>query len=467
MIISFSGRKGCGKTLLANHLISCGFEKISIASPLKNIASQLYNLPLDDFYDPIKKEKEFLKPLKWNKSKCNELSILVGIELEYENGQEFKNIREMLQYIGTDVIRKHDPDFHIRETCKSIKKDGNYVLDDVRFPNELKVMKQHNAICIYVIRPWHFEYSNHKSETALLRSQFKYVILNERTKKYCINALNQFLRNFNERPKNRPTRQFVVNLLEQTGGDTIEAAKNWKCSRDKVEWWAKRYLIHVRRNKYYHNENAFLNYSPEAAYWAGLITADGCIKKHLNSYLLEFSNTDKELVDGFREFLKTNKPIHLCDKNGFSGGDAKQGYSLTLACPWLIDDLKLWNINPRKTLNESLPPEEVTGNLDLFSQWIVGFIDGDGTICVTTKNKGLLIQILGTEQIVRPIKEYFNIPCSNLRQETGNNGNKIPLYKIIYSGKNAVALYQKIYKDRGLSRKWDKVVPYLNKIWHH
>lgn len=85
--------------------------------------------------------------------------------------------RSLLQYVGTNVVRKKDPDFWVRFIIKTLElfpDEWDYVLvPDVRFPNEITMFKEAG----YEVRHIHItrscdnglteEQKNHLSETAL------------------------------------------------------------------------------------------------------------------------------------------------------------------------------------------------------------------------------------------------------------------------------------------------------------
>jgi hypothetical protein len=58
------------------------------------------------------------------------------------------NVREMLQYLGTDIIRSISPHFHVKQLASSmLKTDKKIILvPDVRFPNEEKFIEQYNKL---------------------------------------------------------------------------------------------------------------------------------------------------------------------------------------------------------------------------------------------------------------------------------------------------------------------------------
>jgi hypothetical protein len=94
------------------------------------------------------------------------------------DGQKDEKGRKILQYVGTDVVRKQCPDYWVTFTISIIQmfsENWDYVLiPDTRFPNEVDMLKQHfdNVEHIRVVRPNFVstlteEQKNHPSEVAL------------------------------------------------------------------------------------------------------------------------------------------------------------------------------------------------------------------------------------------------------------------------------------------------------------
>lgn len=471
MIISFSGRKSSGKTTLSNYLVQKGFEKISFATELKRLVSQLYDIDVNDLSDAIKKERKLDRPLLWDDDKSKRLGALIGATKKLNaTPKKFVTTREALQYIGTEVLRNYDNEFHVKSIERYIDPQKDYVLDDVRFINELNFLKKMGATCIYIMRPFYFDgYSNHASEIQLNRKHFEYVIINSRTEKFLLKQFCRFEKCLCRKKIRRSLlRQKLIRLLKTK--TTSEIAKQWKQSRDAVVWWCNRYLIPVTRNKYILDSDAFLTPNKYSAYWAGVLSADGCLKairlkrqnknyKKRHNYVLELSSNDKSLDSGFRRFLRTNKKSYIKHYNG------KKNYQFTINSPFIVEDMKLWNIEPRKSKHNKIP-DCLRNNDDLFKYWLVGLIDGDGSIYVL-KNKSrhdsVRLVVLASREIVDYVRnKYSYIPCSVRQEKCVEN-----LFAIVYSGKAAVMLYNEIYRGIGLRRKWSKIEPFLKKKWHH
>lgn len=106
------------------------------------------------------------------------------------DGQKDEKGRGILQYVGTDVVRRKAPDFWVRFISNFLTLfDGewDYVLiPDCRFPNEIDRLKADgfDVTSVRIRRP-HYdnglteEQLGHPSETSLDDYTFDYVILND------------------------------------------------------------------------------------------------------------------------------------------------------------------------------------------------------------------------------------------------------------------------------------------------
>lgn len=91
------------------------------------------------------------------------------------DGMKDEKGRTLLQHVGTDIIRKQEPDYwvnFIAGILRMFKNEWDYVLiPDVRFPNEIEGMKEFNPKHVRIIRPGFNmlteEQQKHPSETAL------------------------------------------------------------------------------------------------------------------------------------------------------------------------------------------------------------------------------------------------------------------------------------------------------------
>ena len=153
------------------------------------------NCSIEDLCDPTLKEQKLEASINWSDIKSRLEAVLnFEIKAEIEN-KKLETRRDVLQFLGTEVLRKVDPNFHINSLKDQIEKDKNYVLDDTRFINELNLLNSLGASCILTIRPQDQKYSNHASETELNRKYFERIIINNRPKEKIIEHFIRFLEN--------------------------------------------------------------------------------------------------------------------------------------------------------------------------------------------------------------------------------------------------------------------------------
>lgn len=188
-IYGFAGRKRCGKGVLCN-VIKNNSEKpviiLTIANYLKQICCDILGIDLcllnerkDNGY------KYFIRPDKrWYNIIHNRTQIPID-DIKKEIGDlEFIDVRQMLQIIGTDLIRKYKPNWHVEQLEKDILSyNDDYIItiDDVRFPNEVEAIKNLGGEVFYIIRSNYFNISNHPSEISLTWNKFNYdnIIIND------------------------------------------------------------------------------------------------------------------------------------------------------------------------------------------------------------------------------------------------------------------------------------------------
>lgn len=318
MIISISGRKHSGKTMLANEAIKRGFIKISFADKLKKITSQLLGCSIEDLCDPILKESKLERSISWidlrpKLEKILNLSTPKNIENKTLNSR-----RDVLQFLGTEVLRKIDPEFHVNSLKDQIEADKDYVLDDTRFINELNLLNTLKAVCILTIRPYSQEYSNHSSETELNRKYFERIIVNSQSKEKILEHFSRFLENKTD----------LKNTVSSRSGGQLS--------------------------------NFFLSETEESCYTSGIIYATSRKIIKNNCLLLEINSS-----------ARINQPEDL-----FCIFDNKRIVDHQI----YIDDFKRWNILQENKCMHSYP-EILEGKKGLQKCWFEGIKKGLETKC--------------------------------------------------------------------------------------
>lgn len=169
MVIGFAGRMRSGKTELAKICQKNGYEKLYFALPLKQLCADILDISIDELNRA--KNENIPIEITIGKDICEILSEETNIPIETTteicDGKYLHTVRDMLQFIGTDYIRKYNSDWHVNKIKEMIKNDVNYVIDDVRFPNEKRMIEELGGDCWFVTRTTLDNVSNHESETSI------------------------------------------------------------------------------------------------------------------------------------------------------------------------------------------------------------------------------------------------------------------------------------------------------------
>lgn len=187
-IIGFCGRKESGKSVLANICKDYGYEVTRFAEPLKQLVSELIYVKRED----LDKLKTVVKNYTFQDMDCHFISEETKIPIhsvkEVLKGKSFPTVRDLLQVIGTDLIRSYNPNWHVDKTFEFItseeNKEKNFVIDDVRFPNEVEMLRKLGGTYWFVVRPKVDNVSNHESEKSLKWQDFDNIIINDKTLEY-------------------------------------------------------------------------------------------------------------------------------------------------------------------------------------------------------------------------------------------------------------------------------------------
>lgn len=201
MIIAFAGRMRSGKTELAKVCESMGYRKLYFALPLKQLCADILDVSIEGL-NRAKNEGTDIG-LYLGDDICTILSEETDIPLEQVRetcyGKTINNVREMLQFIGTDLIRKYNTDWHVNRVREMIDTNYDYVIDDVRFPNEKKMVEGLGGTCWFVTRTTFDNVSNHESETSITwHNCWNNVIVNNGTLHYLLFRWKTFMVNYNQ-----------------------------------------------------------------------------------------------------------------------------------------------------------------------------------------------------------------------------------------------------------------------------
>ena len=174
MVVALGGKIGSGKSSIADMLVGEGWVRLSFATRLKEIVAWLIGVRPEE----INSLKNVRAKYSFGTAPCIYVARETGLPLEKIEpllaDRVFFNVRSVLQYIGTDVIRAIDPDWHCRTVRDSILSDQgkNYVIDDLRFRNELEMVRSFDGSKVFYIDRPGLERNLHESEHSLSVSDF-------------------------------------------------------------------------------------------------------------------------------------------------------------------------------------------------------------------------------------------------------------------------------------------------------
>lgn len=169
MVIGFCGRMRSGKGELASVCEKYGYKRLSFATPLKELCSNILGISVDELNKLKNNNSEIF--FGFTSDVCKVMSRQTNIPLAVVEtvclGKVTPTVRDMLQKIGTTLIRSYNYNWHVDKIREMMQDNSDYVLDDVRFPNEKSMIENMGGDCWFVVRPTLENVSNHESETSL------------------------------------------------------------------------------------------------------------------------------------------------------------------------------------------------------------------------------------------------------------------------------------------------------------
>jgi hypothetical protein len=186
-VIGISGRAGSGKDSVAKFLVEKGGwdHKIAFADNLKEMLKDIFSLTDDDLNTEQGKGRLFLYPIEFSPGHLTRIIYWISKThpkifqiFSYEEakdkflGHKLNSVREMLQFVGTDVCRHYFPHYHIDVLKSKLNTTDKYVISDVRFVDEVNFIKSIGGLVIRIHRDVHSLSAeninrNHISETQL------------------------------------------------------------------------------------------------------------------------------------------------------------------------------------------------------------------------------------------------------------------------------------------------------------
>lgn len=182
MIVGFAGKAGSGKTTAAGFLKGCLPGEtliVPMAMVLRDEVEAFLRRCGADQYVPLlygsqeDKVRIFLVDAARAAVACDRWAEFTA---EHRDIQEWPDmtavsVRRILQWWGTEYRRAADPDYWTRAWGRRVEQLDpaavHVLVDDVRFRNEVEVIRAHGGLLIKIERPGFNGANGHSSETSL------------------------------------------------------------------------------------------------------------------------------------------------------------------------------------------------------------------------------------------------------------------------------------------------------------
>ncbi len=182
MILGIAGKAATGKTTAAHHLAPLLDKEcriVPMAMVLRDEVEAFLRAVGADESVPLvygcqdDKIRVFYLDERQAMAHCPKWLHFVSENREIQNqpGQTAVTVRRILQWWGTEYRRDQDPDYWTRAWGRKVEQLDlahlHVLVDDVRFMNELQVIKEHGGLIVKIERPGFDGANNHASETSL------------------------------------------------------------------------------------------------------------------------------------------------------------------------------------------------------------------------------------------------------------------------------------------------------------
>lgn len=264
--------------------------------------------------------------------------------------------------------------------------------------------------------------------------------------------------------------QDIVNMYVEQQISSVKIGEKYGCSHKVIlrlleaqnidhSWKPKR--------KYTINEAYFDTIdTPNKAYILGFLYADGsnCLDKC--TVTMSLQEEDRDILERIRREIGSEKPLEYLDyTNKNDGGYTyKNQYRLLLFNKHICKTLETLGMIPNKSLKLQFPNIKP----ELYSHFIRGYYDGDGSIYRQIKNDNnhaITLTITSTEEFCKKLVEisekYIGIKTNYYDAACHNGVTKV----FTISGKNVAKKFLDwMYQDSDLflKRKYNRYLDYYN-----
>lgn len=239
----------------------------------------------------------------------------------------------------------------------------------------------------------------------------------------------------------------ISKILNRPSGAIYTLLKN-----NNVEIWDSKYSLNIDYFKYID--------TPNKAYILGLMASDGCVRD-TGAIRLSLQMGDRHIIESMRTELGYGGPLMTIVRENRKHKDM----CLLQVCRMsMYRDLLKLGIIPNKSLILQFPTFNQVPEIYI-SDYIRGYFDGDGCICVRPKYKSLYCNFVSSTLFIDKLKPYLETKeivggrvYKPVRPETshlyyGIKTEAIKLLNFMYSSMTPTSLY--------LHRKYKKARHFL------
>ena len=181
MIIGFAGKAASGKTTAAKYLMELQNDIVILPMAVvlrQEVESFIRQVGAEDkiplvYGDQDDKVRVFYVDERIAQQLCPVWAGFVTMNQDIQDrpGQTAVTVRRVLQWWGTEYRRAQDPDYWTKAWEKKLQEydltNTHILVDDVRFVNELEIIKKNGGVFIRIIRPGFDGANDHSSENSL------------------------------------------------------------------------------------------------------------------------------------------------------------------------------------------------------------------------------------------------------------------------------------------------------------
>jgi hypothetical protein len=162
MIIGLTGYAQSGKDSVANILVNhYGYTRVAFADPIRELLYQMNPAVKDGGY----RVQSTVDVYGWDVAKT-----------------AFPEVRNMLQNLGVGARKTFGDMFWVQQALRQVTPEGNFVITDVRYPNEAKAIREYEDSQIWRIKRSGVDPVNtHASETAMDGEKVDQIFVNNGT----------------------------------------------------------------------------------------------------------------------------------------------------------------------------------------------------------------------------------------------------------------------------------------------